>query len=216
MISPRRLVAVLALVGLLAAWPAVHLQSQTASEADRLFQLLELGPGMTGGEIGAGRGEMTVAMAERVGPSGTVYSTELDPDRLDDIRRAVSEARLENVTVIEAGARSTNLPDACCDAIFMQNVYHHFTAPAELDRDLFEDLKPGGRLVVIDFEPRDGSSGPDGVPANRGGHGVPAQIVVDELTTAGLSHTQTIANWPDGDARAARRAFLVLFRKPDR
>src|SRR5262249_58412465 len=91
--------------------------------ADRLAGLLELRPGMVVAEIGAGVGKTTRAVAERVGPSGHVYSTEIDPEALAKIRETVAD--LSNVTVVQAGVAETGLPDACCDAIFMEAVYHH-------------------------------------------------------------------------------------------
>jgi hypothetical protein len=68
----------------------------------------------------------------------------------------------------------------------------------------------GGRLAVIDFEPAPGSKLPNGVPANRGGHGIRANILIEEVTMAGFTHDRTISRWPqpDGDY------FLVLFGKP--
>lgn len=88
----------------------------------------------------------------------------------------------------------------------MRRVYHHFTEPGRMDASLLASLRPGGRLAVIDFEPRGGGSPPPGVPANRQGHGVPKSIVVEELTRAGFEHVRTEA-WVDG-------MFLALFRKP--
>lgn len=209
----RKTARVAALIGVALSCAVGHVRAQTASEAERLFETLELKPGMTVAEIGAGRGAMTLEMARRVGPAGHVYSTELDPARLADIRAAVSREQLANVTVVEAGERSTNLPDACCDAIFMRDAYHHLTDPGEIARGLFAALKPGGRLAVIDFEPRGGSPPPDGVPANRGGHGVRPDVVADELTAAGLSLVRTIMEWPES-SRRSQRMFLVLFSKP--
>jgi len=189
------------------------LHAQTAEEAQRLFAVLGLKPGMTVGEIGAGRGEMTVEMAKRLGQNGHVYSTEIDASRLADVREAVSREQLVNVTVIEAGDRATNLPDACCDAVFLRDVYHHLTNPDEIGRSLFAALKPGGRLAVIDFEPRPGTSAPEGAPTNRGGHGVRPDTIVEEITAAGFSLADTIPVWLD-DTQRNRRMFLTLFTKP--
>jgi len=204
----------IALVVLIAAalfGAATFLHAQIASEAPRLFDLLELRPGMAVAEVGAGRGEMTMEMAKRLGPSGHVYSTEIDPARLAEIREAVSRERLTNVTVITAGERTSNLPTDCCDAIFMRDVYHHLTFPDEIDRSLVAALKPGGRLVVIDFEPTPGSVLPQGVPANRGGHGVRPETIADEMTAAGLTAVRTIPGWTN--LRANRQMFLVLLKK---
>jgi SAM-dependent methyltransferase len=190
-----------------------QLYAQMGDEPDRLFKTLELASGMTVGEIGAGAGEMTIEIAKRVGPTGRVYSTELDKARLAEIRERVEREKVTNVTVVEATDRSTNLPDACCDAIFMRDVYHHFTRPEDITQSLFRALKPGGRLAVIDFQPRPNTATPDGVPQNRGGHGIPPNIIAEEGKAAGLSLVSTLAEWPEAERRN-RQLFLVLFRKP--
>jgi predicted methyltransferase len=86
-------------------------------------------------------------------------------------------------------------------------VYHHLTKPAEIDASLFQSLKPGGLLAVIDTEPRPGSSRVEGVPENRGGHGVPQKILIQELTAAGFQLQKVLDDWPSDD-------YCVIFRKP--
>jgi predicted methyltransferase len=71
-------------------------------------------------------------------------------------------------------------------------------------------LKPGGRLAILDFLPQPGSKLPAGVPENRGGHGIPPEVVVEELKAAGFTHVRTIDEWPRGDKNPL---FLVLFTK---
>ena len=121
-------------------------------EVDRLSGLLQPGDGSRLAEIGAGTGWLTIEMARRVGTSGRVYSTELSPRRLDQIRGAVADAEPTNVTVVQAGEFSANLPAACCDAVYMRRVYHHFTDASAITNDLHDALVGGGRLVIIDFE----------------------------------------------------------------
>src|SRR6516225_6026475 len=101
----------------LAAW---YWRDTSQSEVEQLATILDWKRGSTIAEVGAGKGKMTVAAAERVGPSGHVLSTELDPDRLADIKASVTKRRLANVTVIKAGEADTNLPSQCCDAVFMR------------------------------------------------------------------------------------------------
>jgi cyclopropane fatty-acyl-phospholipid synthase-like methyltransferase len=175
-----------------------------------LADVLELKPGMTVADVGAGMGAMSIVFAKRLGPSGRVLSTDIGANQLASLREAVSREQLTNMTVIEGASASTNLPDACCDAIFMRDVYHHITDVGAFNRSLLAALKPGGRLAIIDFEPRKGSKVPDGVNANRGGHGITAPIVEQEVSAAGLRFERTIANWPPGSTDF----FLVLFRKP--
>jgi len=183
-------------------------RSDDASQASKLFELLALQPGMSVAEVGAGNGDMTIEMAKRVGPGGHAYSNELNSERLADIRKAVDREHLHNVTVIQSSDQSANFPDACCDAIFMRDVYHHFTKPADIDASLVRSLKPGGRLAVIDFEPRRSTELPAGVPRNRGGHGIHPATVRDELEAAGLTWVNTEVNW------TSDRLFIVLARKP--
>jgi predicted methyltransferase len=194
--------------------PAVARRADDASQARQLFELMELKPGMTVAEIGGGKGEMTVEMARQLGPEGSVYSSELSADRRADIRKAADQAKLTNVIVVESSDATANLPAGCCDAIFMRDVYHHFTKPAEMDRSLVAALKPGGRLSVIDFEPGPGTKAPDGVPANRGGHGIHPATVIEELSSAGMTSSGPSAAWPNEQTPQDRRLFIVLFRKP--
>ena len=188
---------------------AVAVRADDRRQVDRLFELLELAPGMTVADVGAGSGPLTVLMAQRIGPEGRLYSTDIDQNRLKEIRAAVAKNHLQNVEVVEGAERATNLPDECCDAIFIRDVYHHFTDPASMDQSLAAALKPGGRLAIIDFEPRSGSELPAGVPANRGGHGIRPELLESEVTAAGLSKAETISQW-DGQ----KGLFLILFRKP--
>ena len=174
-------------------------------DAPKLVEVLELKPGMTVADVGTGGGAMTVVLGHWIG-SGRVYATDVTERALRTTREYAKKEGLTNVTVIEGGAASTNLPAACCDAIFLRNVYHHITAVDPFNKSLLESLKPGGRLAIVDFEGRKGSPIPEGVPANREGHGVPRSVVVEELKKAGLTHDRTIDKF-DGTA------FLVLFRK---
>ena len=185
---------------------------QAEREVPRLADVLEVKPGMTVADVGAGFGAWTVTMAKRIGPSGRVYATEIGAEQLAAIRDTVARERLENVTVLEGSAGSANLPDGCCDAVFLRDVYHHLTQPEEFVKSVAAALKPGGRLAIIDFEPESGSKIPPGVPVNRGGHGISPSLIISELSAAGLSHAQTMTIWPP-ESTGVRPYFLVLFRK---
>jgi predicted methyltransferase len=182
-------------------------QERTSAERDapRLVEVLELRPGMTVADVGTGGGAMAVVLGHWIG-SGRVFATDVTERSLRRTREYAKAEGLTNVTVIEGAADSTNLPEACCEAIFLRNVYHHITAVDAFNRSLFESLKPGGRLAIIDFEGRKGSPIPEGVRANRGGHGIPPSVVVEEMQKAGLTHVRTIDKF-DGTA------FLALFRR---
>jgi len=207
-----KLLSIVATVFALIVWSGADGDAQITSEASRLFEALELKPGMTVGEIGAGRGEMTLELSSRLGPNGRVYSNEIDPARLADIRNAVAQKQVTNVTVVEGGESSTNFPAGCCDAIFMRDVYHHLTRPREINENIFAALKPGGRFIVIDFEPRPNMFCSDGVATNREGHGIRPDIVVQEAKATGFREAQPSAEWITS-GRTNARMFFVLFRK---
>jgi precorrin-6B methylase 2 len=213
----RRSVAILAAV----AWLLVPLAAQQTRltegqikaaevEMPELVKLLELKPGMTVADIGAGFGAWTVRFAKVLGPSGRVYATDIGAPQLAALREYVQKEGLTNVTVLEGAADSTNLPAGCCDAILIRDAYHHLTQPEPIIRSIAAALKPGGRLAVIDFPPREKSDLPAGVPKDRGGHGVPPAVIVKEVGAL-LSHVQTIDKWAAGSEPAS--LFLVLFRK---
>jgi predicted methyltransferase len=184
-------------------------QDTWQQEANRLAAVLNWQPGTVVAEIGAGRGNLTRAASERVGPRGKVYSTELDPKALAHLEELA--AKEKNIIVVKAAEAVTNLPTACCDSIFMRLVYHHLTKPAEIDASIFRSLKPGGRLALIDENPRQGTSVPEGVPKNRGGHGIPQTILIGELSAAGFKLESVDNDWPSRDA--FHEIYCVVFRK---
>ncbi len=191
-------------VGAGATW--LGLQARERAESERIATLLGLEPGMTVADVGAGDGDYAIAMARRVGPTGRVYATEVSRSRLEDIRRAAARANLANVTVVEAGDEATGLPEGCCDAVYLRHVYHHLAEPVAILAGLKAALKPGGTLVIIDFEPWRGSSAPDGVPRTRSGHGIDRALVADELREGGFA-VEAPRDW-------AGRDFVVVARRP--
>jgi ubiquinone/menaquinone biosynthesis C-methylase UbiE len=176
-------------------------------EGARLSAELGIDGTETVAEIGAGAGHLTVAVARRL-PRGRMYSTELGDDNIDALRDEVSKAGLGNIEVRAGASRSTNLPDACCDAIFMRTVYHHLTNPPEMIRSLHAGLKPGGRLAIIEFEPNGlwRFFAPSDVP-DRGGHGVPKQMLVDEVTAGRrFQRERQVDDW-------IGPLYLIVFRR---
>lgn len=184
--------------------------AQPSEEISRLAKAMGWKPGQTVADIGAGEGEYTFAASALLGESGKVYATELDEKKLQIIKDEVARRGLKNVVVLQAAEKDTNLPAICCDAIFLRRVYHHLTAPHEIGACLLRNLKPGGLLAIIEFPPRKWlteNSPVKGVPDNRGGHGIPQKILVDDLTAAGFTVQQTFDDWPEDD-------YCVIFRKP--
>jgi precorrin-6B methylase 2 len=180
-------------------------------EVPRLMELLELKSGMAIADVGAGFSAWTTRFGKAIGPNGRVFATEIGAPQLTALRDNVAKEGLTNVTVIEGTPTSTGLPAGCCDAVLVRDAYHHFTAPNEMVRSLAAALKPGGRLAIVDFPPRPNSTVPAGVLANRAGHGIPPEVVVQEVSTV-LTHVRTSTSW--SPSSEPNDLFLVLFRKP--
>jgi ubiquinone/menaquinone biosynthesis C-methylase UbiE len=202
----RFLAAALLYVAIALAGTLRRASADATDEVKRLAALMDWKPGTIVADIGAGDGRFAFAAAQLVGPSGKVFATEIDQEKLAALRSDVAKRHLTNVIVLDSKEAETNLPAECCDAIFLRRVYHHLTKPAEFDQSLVRSLKPGARLAIIEFPPRSGLGPVEGVPANRGGHGIPQKIVIEELTSAGLQLAKTVDDWPADD-------YLVLFVK---
>jgi SAM-dependent methyltransferase len=179
----------------------------------RLREALALRPGMSVADVGAGQGDLTSALAAEVGPSGQVFSTDIDPQALEQIRARIAAAALRNVIVVQAYASDTGLPIDCCDAAVLRRVYHHLSDPAATNIQLLRAVRPGGVLAVIDFPPMLSwlwPWPPKGVPRNRKGHGVAAGLVVDEVTASGFALVNVIDDWP---GRGPLESYCAVFRK---
>jgi ubiquinone/menaquinone biosynthesis C-methylase UbiE len=155
-------------------------------------------------DVGAGKGQLTLALAGAVGSAGHVFSSEIDQARLRALREAVGEARLSNVTVVEAKTSESGLPAGCCDAIVLRRVYHHLTDPVATIASLRRALRPGGLLAGIDIPPLF-------FLPNRSSLGIAPQIVINEVTAGVFEKLQLHMDWP---GRGPFASYCVLFRKP--
>lgn len=175
-------------------------------DTDWLIEVLELKEGSVVADIGAGDGDETIEIAKHVGADGHVYSTELGSEKLQNLRSAINGTELNNVTVIEGDPAQTNLSEQCCDALYMRRVYHHFKDPASMNQSLWKSLKPGGRLAIIDFEPRGAEAEPSGRDSNDQ-HGVTSKTVVSELKQVGF---QLVSS----ENKSGRNIYVVM-EKPE-
>ena len=111
-------------------------------------------------DVGAGPGFFTLALARAVGPAGHVYAVDPEPRSLERVREQLGKRRLRNVTPVLSRGDDPHLPPGVSDVAMIVNTYHHFpNGPAYLRR-VAETLRPGGRLVAIDFEKRETPVGP--------------------------------------------------------
>lgn len=201
----RRIAAPL-LVTLLITVVVFAQQSGSTIPTDRIFEAIGVRDGITVCEIGAGDGELTIAAARAVGSAGRVYTSELGEERVKALQITVAGSSLPQITAVAGAPTNTNFPDAACDALFMRNVYHHFTDPAAMNASIATALKPGGRLAVVDFTPPDKEAERPADRSKDGMHGVSPQSVASELKAAGFEALSS----EEGE----RRWFMVVVSKP--
>lgn len=116
-----------------------------------LMRALQIRPGATVADIGSGTGYFTWRLAQQVGPQGKVYAVDVQQSMLDLTKTAVAAHKLKNVDYVLATEGSPRLPERSCDLVFMAYAYHEFGEPAEMMRAVRRALKPGGRVVVLEY-----------------------------------------------------------------
>jgi len=179
----------------------------SAAEPERLAEVMGLKPGMVVADVGAGDGDWSEKLAGFVGEEGHVYATEIEDADVEKMRERFADAELRNVTAVLGKVDDTGLPEGCCDVILLRMVYHHFTEPEKMRRSLHRSLSPGGLLVVVDITPQKGWRRLPDVP-ERGGHGIPPDALVEELTKDCFHLVERQDEWAGKDDR-----FLAVFRR---
>jgi SAM-dependent methyltransferase len=142
---------------------------------DRVMDLLEIAPGKSVADVGAGSGWFTVRAATRVAPGGTVYAEDINPRAIEYITERAARENLDNVRPILGDVDDTKLPPASVDAVLILKTYHEFAHPIPLMRKLKLSLKPGAKIGIID---RNG----DGTD-----HGIMPDVVEREMAQAGYA-----------------------------
>jgi SAM-dependent methyltransferase len=122
---------------------------------DIALDVLKIPKGASVADIGAGSGYITVRLAARVGPTGRVFANDVQPQMLNILSRRLSNARITNVTLIEGTLDDPKIPPASVDMAMMVDVYHELSQPQTMLRHLRESLKPGGRLVLLEYRKED-------------------------------------------------------------
>ena len=118
---------------------------------DLVLAALDLKPGMKVADIGAGSGYYSSRMAERVGKSGIVYAVDVQPEMIDILRLQMKQQRVSNVEAIVGTETDPQLPPGALDLALMVDVYHEFEYPYEMLAAIVKALKPGGRVVFVEF-----------------------------------------------------------------
>ena len=116
-----------------------------------LIDALQLPRGATVADLGSGTGYFTWRLAERVGPTGKVLAVDVQEKMLDLTRAAVSTHKLDNVHYVLATPTDPRLPEKTLDLVFIAYAYHEFADPEAIMAAVRRSLKPGGRVVVLEY-----------------------------------------------------------------
>lgn len=131
-------------------------EREAEERTDLLLDALALKPGDIVADVGAGSGYFAWRIAQRVGPAGRVYAVDIQQEMLDILvagmkRRGVGEI----VKPVLGTIRDPNLPEASVDLVLLVDVYHEFDHPYEMTVGMLRALKPGGRLVLVEYRGED-------------------------------------------------------------
>ena len=124
-------------------------------QPEAMLDALEIQPGMTVADVGAGAGYHTVRLARRVGEKGVVLATDVQSQMIAMLKDNVRDAGARNVRPLLCTQRDTKLPAGEVDLILMVDVYHECSDPEGTLDGMLAALKPGGKLVLVEFRGED-------------------------------------------------------------
>jgi SAM-dependent methyltransferase len=165
-------------------------------EAGEIARLLELKPGMTVGDVGAGSGYHTVRLSPLVGPTGSVVAEDVTRDYLIELARRTERLKLTNVKFALGEPHDPRLPASSLDAAILVHMYHEIAQPFAFLYNLAPALKRGARVGIVDIEG----------PTSK--HGTPIELLRCELSAVGYREIATHQLAGDG-------GYLAVFSPPE-
>jgi len=165
-------------------------------QINRVMDILEIAPGKTVADIGAGSGWFTVRAARRVTETGSVYAVDINPEATRYIDKRAQKEGLHNVKTVLSKSDDPQLPANQIDSVLLLKTYHEVDKPVVLLQNLRASLRPGAKVGVID---RNG---------NGENHGVASDIVIKEASEAGYA-LQSRYDFVKGDGMDYFLVFAV-------
>jgi ubiquinone/menaquinone biosynthesis C-methylase UbiE len=162
---------------------------------------MQIAKGATVADVGAGSGYISRLLAAAVGPNGTVWCSDIQPRMLEILEQKMKAAGITNYKAVLGSDTDPRLPDGQFDLILLADVYHEFAHPREMLRHLRLALRPGGRLVLLEYRKEDPN-----VPI-REEHKMAVTTVRRELEPEGFKFEQAIETLP--------RQHLLIFGRRD-
>jgi protein-L-isoaspartate O-methyltransferase len=160
-------------------------------EPAKLIKALDVKPGMVVADIGAGSGYHTFLLSPLVGETGKVIAVDIQPEMLKLITDKAKAKKVTNVEAVKGTETDPKLPAGGVDLILMVDVYHEFASPFEMAEKMVDALKPGGRLVFVEFRAED-----DSVPIKRVHKMTEKQVTREMEPFAEMEYTKTVGTLP--------------------
>jgi ubiquinone/menaquinone biosynthesis C-methylase UbiE len=165
----------------------------------KLVALMNLRPADVVADIGAGTGYFSFRIAPKV-PEGRVLAVDIQPEMLDLLRAGAAERGVDNVEPVLGKIDDPNLPAGKVDVALMVDAYHEFDHPREMMEGVVRGLKPGGRVVLVEYRGEDLN-----VPI-KPLHKMTEAQAKKEMAAVGLKHVKTHPDLP--------RQHVMVFQKP--
>jgi ubiquinone/menaquinone biosynthesis C-methylase UbiE len=174
-------------------------EREEEERTDQMVEALRFREGEVVADIGCGSGYVARKIAKKVGESGVVYGVDIQQEMLDLLAKRMAMFRINNVKPVMGTTTDPKLPPASCDTMIMVDVYHEFDQPFEMIQSMVAALKPGGRIVFVEYRGEDPS-----VPIKLV-HKMTEAQVKKEMTAQSLQFAETISILP--------RQHIIVFRK---
>ena len=175
-------------------------EREEEEQPQKLIELMDPRPTDVVADVGAGTGYFTFRIAPSV-PEGKVLAVDVQPQMLAMLRRTAERRGVKNVEPVRGKVDDPNLPEAGVDVALMVDAYHEFEHPREMMQGIVRGLKPGGRVVLVEYRAED----PD-VPI-KPLHKMSEAQAIKEMAAVGLKHVKTHPDLP--------RQHVMVFEKPD-
>jgi ubiquinone/menaquinone biosynthesis C-methylase UbiE len=160
-------------------------------EPAKLIKALDVKPGQVIADVGAGSGYHTFLLSPLVGDKGKIIACDIQQEMLDLIEKKAKKLNITNVERVKGTETDPKLPKAGVDLILMVDVYHEFSFPYEMTEKMVDSLKPGGKLVFVEFRLEDSD-----VPIKLVHKMTERQVIKEMAEFKELKHDKTIGTLP--------------------
>ena len=130
-------------------------QREDEERSDVLIEALKFRPGEVVADVGCGTGFISRKIAAKIGANGIVYGVEIQQEMLDKWTKQMATSGTATATPVLGTSTDPKLPAASCDTLILVDVYHEFDFPFEMVRHMIDGMKPGGRIVFVEYRKED-------------------------------------------------------------